>query len=43
VDDAAVHVWNTGAANEKLYCGLNHARKGPRKGTKKSTAGASKG
>jgi hypothetical protein len=32
--DAVVHLWNQGKENERLYCGLNHARKGPRKGTK---------
>jgi hypothetical protein len=31
LDDAAVHVWNQGKDNEKLYCGLNKLRKGPRK------------
>jgi hypothetical protein len=36
LDDAVVHLWNKGEANEKLYCGLNQGRKGPRKGGKKS-------
>jgi hypothetical protein len=36
LEDAAVHMWNKGAQNEKLYCGLNHARKGPRRNSKKS-------
>jgi hypothetical protein len=40
LEDAVVHVWNKGEANEKLYCGLNHARKGPRRGSKKPHAGA---
>jgi hypothetical protein len=29
--DAAVHLWNTGTENEYLRCGLNKARKGPRR------------
>jgi len=36
LDDAAVHVWNQGDANEKLYVGLNTARKGPRRKVKKA-------
>jgi hypothetical protein len=36
LEDAVVHMWNKGKSNEKLYCGLNQARKGPRKGGKKS-------
>jgi hypothetical protein len=39
LDDAVVHLWNKGEANEKLYCGLNQGRKGPRKGGKKPRAG----
>ncbi len=39
LDDAIVHLWNKDEANEKLYCGLNQGRKGPRKGTKKPAAG----
>jgi hypothetical protein len=31
LQDAAIHVWNTGKDNEKLFCGLNKVRKGPRK------------
>jgi hypothetical protein len=38
LEDAAVHLWNKGKDNEKLYCGLNQARKGPRKGSKKPQA-----
>lgn len=34
LDDAVVHLWNKGKANEKLYCGLNQGRKGPRKNSK---------
>jgi hypothetical protein len=34
--DAVVHVWNKGRTNERLYCGLTQARKGPRRGTKSS-------
>ena len=34
IEDAAVHMWNKGKYNEKLYCGLNIARKGPRKTSK---------
>jgi hypothetical protein len=36
LDDAVVHMWNKGKANEKLYCGLNQARKGPRRKKKAS-------
>jgi hypothetical protein len=35
LEDAVVHLWNQGKANERLYCGLNQARKGPRRGAKK--------
>jgi len=38
LEDAAVHVWNTGKDNEKLRCGLNKRRKGPRKSLKKMKA-----
>lgn len=31
LSDAAVHLWNQGSENERLYCGLNTARKGPRR------------
>lgn len=31
IEDAVVHVWNKGQANEKVYCGLTKRRKGPRK------------
>ena len=31
IDDAIVHLWNQGANNETLYCGLNQARQGPRR------------
>lgn len=37
--DAAIQLWNKGAASERLYCGLIKARKGPRKGTKKTPPG----
>ena len=40
LEDAVVHLWNKGTANEKLYCGLNQARKGPRKTSNKTRAGA---
>lgn len=36
LDDAAVHLWNQGADNERFYCGLNTARKGPRRKKKKA-------
>jgi hypothetical protein len=35
LEDAVVHMWNKGKSNEKLYCGLNQARKGLRKSGKK--------
>ncbi len=35
LDDAAVHLWNQGLSNERFYCGLNTARKGPRRKKKK--------
>jgi hypothetical protein len=38
LEDAAVHVWNQGKDNEKLYCGLNQSRKGLRKIRKKPLA-----
>jgi hypothetical protein len=31
LEDAVVHMWNKGRDNEKLYCGLNQRRKGPRR------------
>lgn len=31
IKDAIVHVWNTEAGGEKLFVGLNHARKGSRR------------
>lgn len=31
VTDGAVQVWNQGEMNERLYCGLIAARKGPRR------------
>ena len=31
LEEAAVHMWNQGKDNEKLYCGLNKLRKGSRK------------
>jgi hypothetical protein len=31
IDDAVVHLWNTGRDSEKLRCGLNKARRGPRR------------
>ncbi len=31
IDDAVVHLWNKGKDNERLYCGLNKARKGRRR------------
>jgi hypothetical protein len=31
LEDDVVHVWNQGTDNEKLYVGLNTARKGPRR------------
>jgi hypothetical protein len=37
VDDYAVHVWSAGPGNETLSCGLNVARKGPRRKKKKAT------
>ena len=43
LEDTAVQMWNKGAANEKLYCGLVTARKGPRKGVKKTQSGKDKG
>jgi hypothetical protein len=36
LEDAVVHMWNKGKDNEKLYCGLNQARKGPRRKSSKS-------
>jgi hypothetical protein len=40
LEDAAVQLWNQGKENERLYCGLIQARKGPRRGRPqpKSTA-----
>lgn len=32
--NAAVHLWNVGRDNEKLSCGLNKARIGPRRKSK---------
>lgn len=43
LEDTAVQVWNKGADNEKLYCGLVKARKGPRKSSKKTPPGKGKG
>jgi hypothetical protein len=43
LEDAVVHLWNTGKDNEKLRCGLNHARKGVRKVRKKSQASRADG
>ena len=43
LDDAVVHLWNKGTDNEKLYCGLNQARKGPRKGSRNSQTKVVKG
>lgn len=31
LEDAAVHLWNTGKDDERLYVGLDEARKGPRR------------
>ena len=31
LENAVVHVWNMGKENEKLYCGLNKGRQGPRR------------
>ena len=36
LDDAVVHVWNVGAANETLFCGLTKERRGGRR--KRATA-----
>ena len=35
--DGVVHLWNVGASNEKLSCGLNKKRVGPKR-KKKPTA-----
>jgi hypothetical protein len=35
LEDAVVHLWNQGKQKERLSCGLNKARKGPRKDRKK--------
>ena len=36
LEDAVVHLWNIGPANEKLHLGLNQARKGERRKPKQS-------
>ena len=37
LEDTVVHLWSQGKENERLYCGLNQARKGPRKSSKQSS------
>ena len=37
LEDAAVQLWNKGESNERLYCGLIEARKGPRRTPKRTT------